>query len=681
MSVTGTSQAEVELLRRFVKQRDDEAFAEFVRVYGPLVFSVCYRVLGNRADAEDASQAVFLTVAQKAESLAGMRCLESWLHHVSHQVAISARRMRARQATRDARLGSETGQSAQPSDPAEHREFLLTIDDEVAALPAKYREPFILHHLQNITKTRTAEILNQPEGRISMRLHRAREILKDRLAQKGLVFSAGSLLTAVQRLITAPEFSPAFISTTAKAATLVAAGHEAGGLVSIFSQNLAKGAVKMLLMAKLKAVAFWLFGLLLLTGSIAQMTLQGAEQNAAKGAALEKPQPAVGVQIDAPIADDFPAYAGHVISEEKAPAFAKRTFLVLSPKLVEYYDYKNNAVSKYILNLEKRTKFDPPFKDASAPHISPNERYLVYRKSEQVYEGIARSGMGPAVGETSAMSITLDEKTSTHWSLEYQFSMLHLLDTQGGSRLFSDKRDYLPIGWSPDSRYCFAIAADQQRPAIAILDTENKEAPKFFGHWSKQSTLPKLPTGKVTWKKSPGTTFSVLDIPPPFKFSNAQYKAGAVAPDGSRAFIAVGEPEKPQQVVAFETGKDKAEFWWQSTNPEEEVGEICALGPNGILICTKPAYQLDLNKPLVKPALFWIKKPGTSAIKLGTDTFRLRRQPDGRVACDVVTSENKLARYVWMPPMTKLKELPYTPAEIGFAANLVDTVKSIMKIE
>src|SRR5262245_47204712 len=89
-----------DLLGRFVRGRDEAAFAEVVRRHGPLVVATCRRLLGNGADVEDAFQATFLVLARRAARLPAHDTVGPWLHRVAAQVAQNLRRQHARQAAR-----------------------------------------------------------------------------------------------------------------------------------------------------------------------------------------------------------------------------------------------------------------------------------------------------------------------------------------------------------------------------------------------------------------------------------------------------------------------------------------------------------------------------------------------------------------------------------------------------
>ena len=77
-----------ELLDRYVRNKDGEAFEALVRRYGTGVWAACVRLAGR--DAEDAFQVVFLTLSRKAGTVTGS--LPAWLHAVARRVAANLRR-------------------------------------------------------------------------------------------------------------------------------------------------------------------------------------------------------------------------------------------------------------------------------------------------------------------------------------------------------------------------------------------------------------------------------------------------------------------------------------------------------------------------------------------------------------------------------------------------------------
>src|SRR3954462_839466 len=90
ISTSAAAPCDADLLAAFSDQSAQSAFAEIVRRHGGMVLAVCRSRLGNTSDAEDAAQAVFLTLAQKARSPAVRARLVGWLHRVAWYVATRA---------------------------------------------------------------------------------------------------------------------------------------------------------------------------------------------------------------------------------------------------------------------------------------------------------------------------------------------------------------------------------------------------------------------------------------------------------------------------------------------------------------------------------------------------------------------------------------------------------------
>src|SRR5215471_445198 len=184
-----------ELLERFRRRRDEAAFAALVRRHGPMVWGVCWRVLGDCHDAEDAFQAAFLVLAGKAGSIRRAESLGAWLHRVARQLALRAR------GRRDRRQRVESGRppdseaapaaGAGPSEDLSLREALAIVDEEVGRLPEKFRAPVVLCYLQGKTNEEAARELGCAAGTLKSRLGRARELLGARLAGRGVSLPVG----------------------------------------------------------------------------------------------------------------------------------------------------------------------------------------------------------------------------------------------------------------------------------------------------------------------------------------------------------------------------------------------------------------------------------------------------------------------------------------------------------
>src|SRR5262245_18404606 len=139
-------QSDGQLLASFV-DGDPQAFALLVRRHGPMVLSVCRRITGHTHDAEDAYQAVFLTLARKAAAVTRGEAVGNWLYGVAVRTARHARTAAARHRAREFPTDPlpDTGRSDPPPFPAADRAVL---DEELARLPDRYRTLVVLCDLE-----------------------------------------------------------------------------------------------------------------------------------------------------------------------------------------------------------------------------------------------------------------------------------------------------------------------------------------------------------------------------------------------------------------------------------------------------------------------------------------------------------------------------------------------------
>jgi RNA polymerase sigma factor (sigma-70 family) len=236
-----------QLLEAFLTRREEAAFAALVRRHGPMVFGVCRRVLSHREDAEDAFQATFLVLLRKGASIRPRQAVGHWLYGVAYRTALRAREASARRRLKERRAGQSRREEVSPGE-ADWRPLL---DEELGRLPKKYRAPIVLCDLQGRTHREAAGELGWPQGTLSGRLWRARELLARRLTRRGLTLSATVLtLACAEDAAFATVAAPLVRGTTRIAQMFIEGGSAAADGVPARVAGLTQGVLRTMWMTK-----------------------------------------------------------------------------------------------------------------------------------------------------------------------------------------------------------------------------------------------------------------------------------------------------------------------------------------------------------------------------------------------------------------------------------------------
>src|SRR5207247_10735275 len=179
-------------------------------------------------DAEDAFQATFLVLVRKGGTLRDPGRLANWLFGVAYRTARKLRG-KAEQRTKSERQAGEMPTKSDLADMT-YEELQAILDEEISQLPEKYSLPLVLCYLEGKTNAQAAAQLGWPEGSMSRRLSRARELLRSRLARRGMALSAALIASVFARSSTA-AVPPDLLAATVHAATLVAQGAEVEDVV------------------------------------------------------------------------------------------------------------------------------------------------------------------------------------------------------------------------------------------------------------------------------------------------------------------------------------------------------------------------------------------------------------------------------------------------------------------
>lgn len=219
----------ISLLEQYRATGSPEAFAQIMRAYGGMVFSVCVKVTRDAADAEDASQATFLTLAVQIKTGTTIKYLGPWLKKVAKRSSLDLVRSRKRRSRREAITAENRPEhyGVLPGRRSEETELQQLIRRELDHLPAKYRMPLVLHYFGGLSHEEISREMRCTIAALGVRLHRARKMLGKRLTERGITLESAALGAAIAASVQY-YVSDQFVHSTTHAMLTMSTGRPTG---------------------------------------------------------------------------------------------------------------------------------------------------------------------------------------------------------------------------------------------------------------------------------------------------------------------------------------------------------------------------------------------------------------------------------------------------------------------
>lgn len=181
------------LVNKRIKQvlkGDQNAYADIVNLYQHKLYQICYRMLGNKQEAEDIAQEAFVRAYINLHSYDQKRKFSTWIYRIATNLCIDRIRKKKPDYYLDAEVAGTDGldmysqiaaDEKLPEDVVAQMELQDRIQYEISRLPDKYRSVIVLKYIEELSLQEISEILDMPLGTVKTRIHRGREALRKQL--------------------------------------------------------------------------------------------------------------------------------------------------------------------------------------------------------------------------------------------------------------------------------------------------------------------------------------------------------------------------------------------------------------------------------------------------------------------------------------------------------------------
>jgi RNA polymerase sigma-70 factor (ECF subfamily) len=175
---------------RLAQRGDAAAFERIYQLHSRRVYSLCLRMVGNTAEAEDLAQDAFLQLFRKIQTFRGESAFSTWLHRLTVNVVLMRLRRKTMTETSLEEMtepDEETGGPPREVGTADLRLAgsvdRVNLERAIAQLPRGYKQVFVLHDIQGYEHNEIAELMGCSIGNSKSQLHKARTRLRELLQE------------------------------------------------------------------------------------------------------------------------------------------------------------------------------------------------------------------------------------------------------------------------------------------------------------------------------------------------------------------------------------------------------------------------------------------------------------------------------------------------------------------